>query len=91
MVPWPPDFENLIRTHCRFLSNHTPIDGDALLTTLGADSLQIVELIVGIEDMFDLVLPQSVLTPEVFATPATIWKAVSILLPDADRAPQPGR
>jgi len=89
MVPWPPDFENLIRTHCRFLSDDTPIDGDVLLTAMGADSLQIVELIVGIEDTFDLILPQSVLTPEVFATPAAIWRAVSVLLPDAEGAPQP--
>lgn len=77
MAGWPPKFETVIRAHCRLLPAGAEIASDRLLTDLGVDSLQVVELIVALEDAFDVTLPQRILTPEVFATPASIWTALS--------------
>jgi len=74
-----PKFDALLRRHCRLVAPGSPIDPDALLATLGVDSLEVVEMIVAIEDEFDLAIPQEMLTPEVFATPATIWQAIGEL------------
>lgn len=76
MGGWPAEFEALIRAHCTNLTGDAPIDGDALLTSLGMDSLEVVEFIVAIEDTFDLSLPPEVLTPQVFATPHSVWEAI---------------
>jgi acyl carrier protein len=48
------------------------------------DSLQVVELIVDLEDCFEFCIPEPLLTPEVFAGPATIWKAIGPLVSVAD-------
>jgi acyl carrier protein len=82
MVEWPAEFETLLRRHCRLAPPGAPIDPDELLINLGVDSLEVVELIVAIEDTFDLTIPQEALTPAVFATAASVWQMVSGLLPE---------
>lgn len=75
-VNWPDEFDVIIRRHSRFVEPSTPIDPDALMASLGTDSLEIVELIVDLEDQFGISFTEELLTPEVFATPMTIWRAV---------------
>lgn len=77
---WPREFEDLLRSNCRFAGDRAEIDPDVPLSVLGADSLAVVELIVGIEDAFDLSIPMELLTPQVFATPGTIWETVGMLI-----------
>ncbi|HEY1620465.1 MAG TPA: phosphopantetheine-binding protein [Streptosporangiaceae bacterium] len=72
----PGHFERLILPHCRFADPAGPLAPDTPLSELGVDSLEIVELIVDIEDAYRIELPQELLTPEVFASPATIWQAL---------------
>ncbi|MEU4792137.1 phosphopantetheine-binding protein [Micromonospora tulbaghiae] len=79
MADWPPEFDALLRRHCRLVGTDAPIRPDALLVTLGMDSLEVVEFIVAIEDAFDLVIPQEMLTPEVFGTPSSVWRTVADL------------
>lgn len=74
------NFEFTVRRHCRFIEPQETIDPDALMTSLGADSLEIVELIVDLEDEFRVSFTEELLTPQVFATPGTIWRAIELLL-----------
>lgn len=85
MIDRPHEFDEILRRHCRFLTPDAEIDPHDPLTNLGADSLDVVELIVSIEDEFDISFPEELLTPQVFATPATVWNAVCTLV-DADGA-----
>ena len=85
MADWSDEFEELIRRHCQLLPAGAPLDGDAALTSLGMDSLEVVEFIVSIEDTFDLTIPEELLTPQVFATTNTIWRAVDRLCAEVAR------
>lgn len=67
-------FEKVLRAHARFIDAGADIDLDMPLASLGVDSLDIIELIVEIEDEFDLDIPAEQVTPDTFATPASIWR-----------------
>jgi acyl carrier protein len=76
---WSDDFDVVMRRHCRFIEPQERIDPDALMSSLGADSLEIVELIVDLEIRFRISFSEELLTPQVFATPLGIWSAVELL------------
>lgn len=76
-----PALSQILRTHARYMANSTDIDQDMPLAKLGVDSLGIIELIVAIEDRFDLEIPPQQVTPETFATPASIWELLCRLDP----------
>lgn len=75
---WSEEFEAIIRRHSRFVEPLARIDPNALMASLGADSLEIVELIVDLEDEFGISFTEELLTPGVFATPMTIWRGVEV-------------
>lgn len=77
---WSQDFDDLLRGHCRLLEAGDAIASDAPLSLLGIDSLEVIELIVEIEDRFSFSVPDSLLTPEIFASPGSIWRAISPLI-----------
>lgn len=79
MREWDLEFDALLRRHCRFIAPGSPVDPDVSLVTLGIDSPEVVEMIVAIEDQFDIMIPQEMLTPEIFATPGSIWQAISMI------------
>lgn len=84
----PENLAVLIRSRCRFLPDDAPLNPDAPLSTLGVDSLEIVDLIIEIEDSFGMEIPQELLTPEVFKCARTIWQAVDqVLAEQGDRLP----
>jgi acyl carrier protein len=56
------------------------LDFDATMANLGIDSLAIVNLIVQIEDEFEIVFPRGLLLPRVFTSPTTLWSALSEFL-----------
>jgi acyl carrier protein len=66
--------EWILRAHARFIATGTAINPDMSLTSLGVDSLGILQMIVQIEDEFDLEIPPEQITPETFSTPASIWQ-----------------
>jgi acyl carrier protein len=76
---WPAEFELLMRRHCRFVEPHEQLDSQAPMHMLGADSLEIVELIVDLEEEFGISFSENLLTPQVFATPTSIWGAIELL------------
>lgn len=56
------------------------------LSHFGLNSLGMVRLAMQIEQQFDVVFPDGFLTPESFATPATIAAALATLRPDLETA-----
>ncbi|WP_424184728.1 phosphopantetheine-binding protein [Actinokineospora sp. G85] len=64
----------------RTLPDAGPVsDPDAELDALGLTSLKLVELLVALESEFGVSLPEELVAPETFRTPATIAEAVSAL------------
>jgi acyl carrier protein len=76
-----PSLEQILRAHARFLAAGADIDPDLPLASLGVDSLDIIELVVKLEDMFDVEIPPDRVTPETFATPASIEQLLRQLDP----------
>ena len=74
--------EQILRPHARFLAADADIDPDLSLASLGVDSLDIIELVVQIEDTFDVEIPPDRVTPETFSTPASIWRLLCQLDPE---------
>jgi diaminopimelate decarboxylase len=79
VVPWDAGFEAAVRPHLRRLGAGAPIPPDTELRALGLDSLALIELLVAIEDAFELEFPDELLTAQTFRTPATLWAAVDAL------------
>ncbi|MFV2104399.1 acyl carrier protein [Micromonospora sp. LOL_024] len=73
----PGRFESVLRRQCQFLDQNEPLDPNARLDTLGLDSFGVVNLVVDIEDEFGVVLPEELMTEDVFTTPTTLWAAVA--------------
>ncbi|MEU0340434.1 acyl carrier protein [Streptomyces bobili] len=73
------DFESALREALPFLDEETPVDAHASLTELGLDSLTLLGLVAELEDRFSLELPDEMLVMETFATPSTLWSALSEL------------
>lgn len=75
------ELEQILRKHARFIAAGADIGPDMSLASIGVDSLDIIELIVQIEDNFDLEIPPERVTPQTFATPASIWELLCQLDP----------
>lgn len=66
--------EKILQEHARFIAVGANIQSNMTLASLGIDSLGIIELIVKIEDEFDLEIPPEQVTPDTFSTPDSIWQ-----------------
>jgi len=76
----------VLRRHCRFVEADDVIAPGSTLPELGMDSLEVVELIIDLEDCFDFSFPETLLTPEVFVGPSTIWEAIGPVITMAAEA-----
>lgn len=80
------EFLALLRPHLRYLDADADLPGDASLRDLGLDSMASVALMLDLEDHFGCTVPDRLLTPEAFASPASLWEtfvnASSGRLPD---------
>lgn len=77
MDEWTDQYEALLRAHCRLDEGVACIQPDTAFALLGIDSMEIVSLVVDLEDMLGFEFPEDLLTPEVFATPGTLWDALT--------------
>lgn len=82
--------EKILRAQARFLAADADITPDMSLASLGIDSLGLIELVFEIEGEFDLEIPPKQITPETFATPASIWRLLYQIDPTlAESQPSP--
>lgn len=77
MHEWTDQYEALLRAHSRLADEVASIPPDTGFALLGIDSMEIVSLVVDLEDMLGLEFPEDLLTPEVFATPGSLWDALT--------------
>jgi acyl carrier protein len=86
MAPWSRQFEDVLRA-CMKAPSDTRIEPDTRLRDLGIDSIEIVELIMVLEDEFNVEISDDLLTPATFETAGTIWGLLCAIVPpsvDAD-------
>ena len=73
---WDERFEVLLRARLTALGADEPLTPTTDLRSAGLDSLGTMELVVGIEDEFGVVVPDEALTYETFATAGSVWAVV---------------
>jgi len=83
---WPPEFEGLLRRHCPLADPAGPIGPGDSLVLLGMASFDLLAMIVDIEDMFAVTVPDDMLTGDQFATAGSMWSHVSLLITGAGAA-----
>ncbi len=76
-------FVELLGSMLKLLDDH-PITAESSLRDLGLDSMQAVELLFAIEDEFDIVLPEELLTDRTFATAGSLWAVVESVRGERD-------
>jgi acyl carrier protein len=64
-----------------------PVPEDTRLRDLGLDSIQAVDLLLGIEDTFQISLPDEDLNDDTFATASGLWQAIAGQLAARGSAP----
>ena len=74
--------KELMIEHLRMVQSADQIEDNAELTQLGMDSMSATNLMIDIEDEFDIKFTDDLLTPETFFSPATLAEAVAGLLKD---------
>jgi acyl carrier protein len=73
----------------RLLASNLPnidaedLEPETLLVDLGVDSVMLVQLVVQLEEAFDLNMPDSAMTAETFESVESLWLMVSGLLDGA--------
>jgi acyl carrier protein len=82
-MPWDEEFEAVLREHLDLLDPQDPLPPDARLGALGLDSMASIQLLVALEDTFDVLFPDSMLNAETFGDPGSLWLALTALRADA--------
>ena len=81
---WDAKYEELLRS---VIPGIGPVEPDTDLFAFGLGSLQLVQLLVSLEDHYDIVMSDDEIAFEMFATPAVLWQAVTAA---QGQAPGPG-
>jgi acyl carrier protein len=79
MTRWPPEFEMIIRKHCRRIGAGVPVDAETSLLQLGVDSMAIVTIVLEIEEAFGISIPDELLAGEDSLMPGRMWEAVEMV------------
>jgi acyl carrier protein len=80
---WPEQFESVVRPHLPYLPADRRLTPDTRMSDLGLDSIGVVELLAALETKYAVHFSDDVLTMATFATPATLWRALSTIRADA--------
>ena len=71
---WDGEFETVLRGVLPLLSDLKP---DTCLRTAGLDSLATIEVLLQLEDVYAVSIPDELLTADTFANPASLWRVVT--------------
>lgn len=74
-----PQFSQMLRSHLKYIKPDAELTPDALLKPLGLDSMAAVDLLLDIEDNYNVTMPDRYLTEETFSTARALWQAVDQL------------
>ncbi|WP_405003165.1 phosphopantetheine-binding protein [Kitasatospora purpeofusca] len=74
--PWDGTFESLIREVIPDLPVGQELTWDLDLAAVGLNSLGVVELLMRIEEVYGLLIPDEYLGFDTFATPGSLWTVV---------------
>lgn len=80
-LPWPAVFEEVLGAHLIAPPAPGTLRPDLDLAEAGIDSVTVIGLMVDLEERFDFVFPDELLTSETFATPHNLWTAIAGRLP----------
>ncbi len=73
------EFEQLLRQHLKYLPPSAALDDKYLLKDYGLDSMAAIDLLLDIEDTYNIMMPEEYLTEETFSTAYDLWKVVERL------------
>ena len=71
--------KDFVVEHIEALESIDDVADDSELSDLGLDSMSALNLLLDIEDEFDVQFPEEYLTPEVFSTPSSLERAIRTL------------
>lgn len=78
---WDTQFEQILRTIVPDLTADGPLPPDLDLRAHGLNSMGIMRLLLSLEQTYGIEFPDDNLEFSMFATPATLWSALSVALP----------
>ncbi|MEV5276381.1 MULTISPECIES: phosphopantetheine-binding protein [unclassified Streptomyces] len=76
-VQWDADFEKLLTSVLPRSTASGPLAPSLDLKSVGLDSMATIELLVRLEDEYDVEFPEATLTGATFATPAALWAVLA--------------
>jgi acyl carrier protein len=74
---WDDQFEDIVRPHLTFLPEGADFTESLDLRDAGLDSLGIVDLLIALENAYDVKFTDDALTMETFATPGALWNTIA--------------
>lgn len=75
-------YEQVLRKYLPEPATEHPIAYDADLGTLGIDSISAINLLLDLEETFEVSFPGSLLTPELFSTVGYLEQTLASLVPE---------
>ncbi|MEU6868885.1 acyl carrier protein [Streptomyces sp. NPDC046876] len=74
---WDSRFEPIVRPHLTFLPDDAEFSADLDLRDFGLDSLGIVDLLIELENTYQVTFTDDALAMETFATPGSLWATLT--------------
>lgn len=73
-------FIDLVKKYLKFWDKNKEIDVDENLKDLGLDSISSIQLLIEIEDTYDIIMSDEHLTDDTFSTISCLWKEVESII-----------
>jgi acyl carrier protein len=77
---WDEQFESILRARLPCLPADEPLTADLGLRAYGLDSIGVVDLLVALENAYNVRLPKEATSMETFATAGVLWRTLSKFL-----------
>ncbi|MER5733763.1 phosphopantetheine-binding protein [Streptomyces sp. NPDC002138] len=74
---WDDRYESVLAELLPRLAEERPLSADRGLRAAGLDSMAVVELLVRLEEAYQVAIPDEELGPEAFETVGSLWEVVS--------------